>query len=104
MPTIGGCSSRTGRTSNSVMLLRPRRLSTPVSVDVPTLASTSRSSLDSSFMRFPRSRSSGLRLLRRIRTAGIGRVHLGRGARLADLLETAGLVGQHGLGVLEHRL
>src|SRR6478752_10705518 len=53
MPTIAGCSSRTGRTSNSVMLLRPRRFSTPVSVEVPTLARTSRNSLESSVMRFP---------------------------------------------------
>jgi hypothetical protein len=44
MPTIGGCSARTGDTSYSVMLFRPRRFSTPVSVEVPTLASTSRSS------------------------------------------------------------
>jgi hypothetical protein len=53
MPTMRGCSGRIGQTSNRVMLLRPRRFSTPVSVEVPTLASTSRRSLDSSFMRFP---------------------------------------------------
>src|SRR5262249_44539311 len=47
MPTIAGCSGRSGHTSNRVMLLRPRRFSTPVRVDVPTLASASRRSDES---------------------------------------------------------
>src|SRR5215471_9117680 len=45
-PTRRGCSGRSGQTSNRVMLRSPRRFSTPVSVDVPTLARASRRSDD----------------------------------------------------------
>jgi hypothetical protein len=44
IPTIAGCSGRSGHTSNNVMLRMPRRFSTPVSVEVPTRARASRRS------------------------------------------------------------
>jgi hypothetical protein len=50
MPTMRGCSGRIGHTSYRVMLRRPRLFSTPVKVEVPTLASASRRSDDRTVM------------------------------------------------------
>ena len=53
MPTMRGCSGRTGQTSCMNMLRRPRRFSTPVRVEVPTRSSASRVFGCNSVMVFP---------------------------------------------------
>ena len=54
MPTMRGMSWRIGQTSCMNMLRRPRRFSTPVSVEVPTRSNASRVFGDNSLICFLR--------------------------------------------------